>query len=449
MRSRLAGLLLFFGATLPLNAAYTISVWIPTWDPNALSSVQQHASAMTESNPGWYTLSADGSIGRNSGAENGTMRAAVTGTLLIPTIKNNAGGSFNGALVADVLRTTAGRESHAEALARLVSDKGFDGIDIDYELVPASSRDAITGFIQLLASKLHATSKKLSVTVSAKTGVSQDWDGPGGQDWPALGAAADSIKIMAYDKHYPGGTPGDISPLAWLDQVAAYADTAIPAGKVVFGLPWYGYDWAGSNATGLTYEQAKNLALRVGATVNHDDDGEATFTYPGHIVYFQDASSYEKKVSYLASRHSRIRGFAHWRAGAEDPAIWDIVSNLKNGGVTTVPSTPSPVDFSINGPMTLQLRVGATQSAIFSVVGINGFNSDATVTATMIDTFSGSVTTSGTVRPGTPTTLTVTAATDAVPGTYRVRVRITSGTIAHENVLSVTIAQQRHRAVTR
>ena len=62
MRSRFVVVLLFLGATLPLQA-YTISAWIPTWDPNALTTVQRHAGSMTESNPGWYTINADGSIG--------------------------------------------------------------------------------------------------------------------------------------------------------------------------------------------------------------------------------------------------------------------------------------------------------------------------------------------------------------------------------------------------
>src|SRR5438105_4392829 len=208
MRSRLVAVLLFFAATLPLHAAYTISAWIPTWDPNALNSVQRHAGAMTESNPGWYTVNADGSIGRNSGAEDATMRAAMTGTLVIPTIKNNAGGSFNGALVAALVSTASGRETHATALAQLVTNKALDGIDLDYEELPSTARDSFSAFVQLLASKLHASGKKLSVTVAAKTSVSQDWDGPGGDDYAVLGAAADSIKIMAYDKHYPGGPSG-------------------------------------------------------------------------------------------------------------------------------------------------------------------------------------------------------------------------------------------------
>lgn len=446
MRSRLMALLLFFAATIPASAAYTISVWIPTWDPNALTTVQRHAGAMTESNPGWYTLNADGSIGRNSGAEDPTMRAATTGTLLIPTIKNNAGGQFNGALVASVLGTAAGRESHAEALAQLVATKGFDGIDIDYELLPGAARGAFTNFVQLLAIKLHAAGKKLSVTVVAKTSDSPTWDGPAGEDYPALGAAVDSIKIMAYDKHYPGGPAGDIAPLAWLDQIATYAEATIPTSKIIFGLPWYGYDWAGTNATGLTYDDARHLASNMGATITHDSDGEATFTYSGRTVYFEDATSYSTKVSYLTSRH-RIAGFAHWRAGAEDPAIWDIVSNLKSGGSTSVPATPLPKDFSINGPASLQIRPGTTQNATFTIAAINGFNDAATVTAVPMDGFSGNVTTSGSVRPGTTTIVTISPSAVARPGNYRIQVTMTSGAVTHQATLTVTIVAQRQRAV--
>ena len=447
MRSRLLTALLPFAAALPLHAAYTISAWIPTWDPNALTSVQRHAGAMTESNPGWYTVNADGSIGRNSGAEDPAMRAAMTGTLVIPTIKNNAGGSFNGALVANLVSTAAGRETHASALAQLVTSKALDGIDLDYEELPATARDSYSAFVQLLATKLHAAGKKLSVTVSAKTSASQDWAGPGGDDYAALGAAADSIKIMAYDKHYPGGLAGDISPLAWLDQIATYTDATIPARKIVFGLPWYGYDWSGTNASGVTYDQAQNLALSTGATVSHDADGEATFSYSGHVVYFQDASSYSKKVAYLTSRHPGIAGFAHWRAGAEDPAIWDLVANLKGG--SSVPATPAPQDFSITGPSSIQVRRGATQTASFAVSPVNGFSDTAAVSATMIDSFNGTVTTSGSVRPGSTATVTVTAGAGAAPGTHRVRVTMTSGSLTHDATLSVVIPQQQRTRAAR
>jgi spore germination protein len=447
MRSRFVGVLLFLGATLPLQA-YTISAWIPTWDPNALTTVQRHAGSMTESNPGWYTINADGSIARNAGAEDPAMRAAMTGTLVIPTIKNYIGGQFNGTLVASLLSTAAGRETHASALTDLVNNKSLDGIDIDYEQLPSTARDSFSAFVQVLAGKLHASGKKLSVTVSAKSSASQDWEGPGGDDYAALGAAADSIKIMAYDKHYPGGPAGDISPLTWLDQIATYAEATITGRKVVFGLPWYGYDWSGTSASSLTYDDAQALALRVGATINHDADGEATFNYSGHVVYFQDAASYSKKIQYLTSRHSGIAGFAHWRAGAEDPAIWSLVSTLKGGA--SAPATPPPAaDFSISGPPSLQVARGTSQRATFGIAAINGFSAAANVSATMIDSFGGTVTATPSIQAGSTATVTVTANARALPGTYRVQVRMTSGSLTHDATLSVTIPQSRVRAVTR
>jgi len=141
---------------------------------------------------------------------------------------------------------------------------------------------------------------------------------------------------MAYDKHYPGGAAGDISPLARLDQIATYAEATIPVQKIVFGLPWYGYDWLGTNATSLTFADAESPAQRVGATITHDADGEATFTYSGHSA--------------------SIAGFAHWRAGAEDPAIWDEVATLKTG--SNSPATPAPQDFAISGPAAMVVNRG-------------------------------------------------------------------------------------------
>src|SRR4029079_17255776 len=112
-------------------------------------------------------------------------------------------------------------ETHAEAIRRLVATQGYDGVDIDYERLPLSVQANFSAFIQLLASKLHADGKKLSVTVYAKVNDSETWDGAGGEDYAAIGAAADWVKLMAYDYSYSTSAPGALTPLAWLGQVLA------------------------------------------------------------------------------------------------------------------------------------------------------------------------------------------------------------------------------------
>jgi hypothetical protein len=164
-------------------------------------------------------------------------------------------------------------------------------------------------------------------------------------------------------------------------------------------------------------------------------------------VYFQDATSYATKVSYLTSRHPGIAGFAHWRAGAEDPAIWAEVATLKSGASVSVPAAPAPQDFAINGPAAMVMNRGTSQDATFTVSPINGFSATASVSASMLDAFNGSVTTSGGAAPGSPATVHVTAGVAALPGTYRIRVTMTSGSLTHDTTVSVTIAATRSRAV--
>jgi spore germination protein YaaH len=198
-----------------------MSAWVPAWDAKALASMQVNAGKLDEANPGWYTIAADGTYAKNPNAEAADLRAAMAGLDIIPTIKNLVGGKFDGSVVAAITGSPTLREKHAETLTQLVVQNVYAGIDIDYESLDAATMSSYTAFVQLLAQKLHAANKKLSITVSAKTSDGDNWRGPGGQDWRANGAAAELVEIMAYDAHWDGGVAGAISPVTWLGAVAA------------------------------------------------------------------------------------------------------------------------------------------------------------------------------------------------------------------------------------
>jgi len=317
--------------------AYRMSAWIPSWDGQAVTSMQLNAGKLDESNPEWYSLTADGGVRKLENSEAPDLLAALSGTEVIPMIQNFIDGAHDGRLVETVIASPELRARHAEALTQLVVQNAFRGIDIDYESLTAGSRSNFTTFVELLAQKLHAANKVLSVTVHAKWNDEADWDGPAGQDWRRIGAAADTVKIMAYDEHYNGGQAGPVASIAFLESVVAYAAATIPLEKIIIGLPWYGYDWQGTTATDLTYTEAMDLAQRVGAQIAHDANGEATFSYSGRIVYFQDASSYAKKLDAILKKYPNIGGFAHWRVGGEDPAMWTDVARLHNTSATRGP----------------------------------------------------------------------------------------------------------------
>lgn len=222
MRSRVLCAVLFL---LPASLhAWRMSAWIPSWDGNALAIMQTRAGNLSEANPVWYTIARDGSVVKTWNAEDPAMRAALTGTLLVPTIQNYVGGAFDGAAVAALIAAPASRNAHADTLANLATNSALDGIDLDYESIPTASRANFTAFVEVLAQKLHDRGKLLSVTVHARTS-----DG-GAQDWIAIGRAADSVKIMAYDYHWDTSAAGPLAPLDWLDAVATYAERTDSAG---------------------------------------------------------------------------------------------------------------------------------------------------------------------------------------------------------------------------
>lgn len=428
MRTRLAVFAtlftLFASSTF---AAYRNSAWIPPWREEALTSLQKNIGAIQESNPVWYLWNADGSIAKAWNAENPTWRAAMTGSEILPTIQNIVGGSFNGTAAATVLGSATSRDAHVNAIVALVNANAFDGIDIDYERVPTASRADFTAFVASLATKLHASGKKLSVTVYAKTSDSQNWNGPGAEDWSVIGGAADTVKIMAYDYHWDSSDAGAIAPLSWLDQVTTYAESVIPARKIVIGLPWYGYDWsAGTTASTVSYASATQIATNNHATITHDaSSGEATFTYSGHIVYFQDAAAYKTKTDMLKLKHGGIGGVTAWAAGYEDPNVWSII-----GGSST-PVAPAPADFAISGSQSLTVQQGNSTSALYTITPINNFT--GSVSASVMSTIG------ATISPTMPATLIVAPSATTPAGVYPVTVRATSGSITHDLIVNVNV----------
>ena len=446
MRLRAAAFAVLFsviGGTA--HAGYRNSVWLPTWG-GGVASVQTNADALQESNPVWYALNSDGSIALKNGAESPTALAAMVGTQILPTIQNTVNSSFSASVAAQVIATADARDAHASAIVQLVVAKAYDGIDVDYERLPATQMANFSAFISTLAQKMHAVGKKLSVSVYPKTADTDNWSGPGGEDYRAIGAAADFVKIMAYDYHWDTSAPGAITPLDWLDKVASYATSKIAASKVIMGLPWYGYDWQGSNGVGVTYAQAMQRVQSNNATVTHDVNGEATFTYADHTVYFQDASAYSKKVQMLKQKHASIGGFAHWAAGQEDPQVWAVVrggsapSTPPNSGSN--PATP-PVqtDFSVSGPSVLTVAQGSRISADYRLTAINGFSGNASVNVQVLSSgFDGTVTPSSSIVSATsPVSVTIAANRTAPAGSYQFTVRFTSGSTTREELVNVVV----------
>jgi spore germination protein YaaH len=223
--------------------------------------------------------------------------------------------------VTAMLSDPAKRKAHGASIVRLAKSLAAHGVDLDYENLPASSKDRFTEFVRELAADLRVEGLALSVTVQPKSGEVSS-RGPGAMDWPALCRIADRVQPMFYNEHNAATGPGPVASVAFVERVIRYGASVCPVGRVVPVLKVSGMDWGPRAAAWVTFKEA---AARQGpARVRRDRRNKVPwFAYDGrdgrHVVYFEDVKSLEAKAATLSARG--VSGLVLWSLGAEDPGV--------------------------------------------------------------------------------------------------------------------------------
>jgi spore germination protein len=206
----------------------------------------------------------------------------------------------------------------ARRLADLVEAQGWDGVNIDLELVRRGDAGGLVRLVTQLQAELDPGAT-VSVDVSASTSLRAYRQH--GYRLDALGAAADVVVLMTYD--YSGPTwsgPGPIGPLRWQRQAVRAALDAVPADKLDLGVAGYGYTWP-RDRTGrsVTVRAARRLVAQDGArAVWRATYGEwRARLSDGTVLWWSDVRSYQLRVRLAAQLG--LHGVALWRLGSADP----------------------------------------------------------------------------------------------------------------------------------
>jgi len=194
----------------------------------------------------------------------------------------------------------------------------FDGIQLDFELVPLRDSALYLDFISEV--KARAGEKMISVCVPARLKrLSEDV-----YPYSEIAAACDRVIVMAYDEHWSGSKPGPVASTEWCGKVADYAVSSIPPEKLVMGIPFYGRTWADTQTAGAWYFSGANRIMTENGVVKVEyEDDVPRFSYRtevGVTGYFNDAYSVLALCRLYESRGVRNVGF--WRIGHEDPEFW-------------------------------------------------------------------------------------------------------------------------------
>ncbi|WP_020659887.1 glycosyl hydrolase family 18 protein [Amycolatopsis benzoatilytica] len=318
----------------PGGPARTIVASVPYWNIGAgTDTTLANRQDFTGASPWLFGLDAEGRVvplygpSDTKAVTDGLARLRGGGLNLVPTLANVVNGRFSDQPVASIMREPAARAAHIAAIVALVTERGFGGIDIDYEELSAGDRTAFTEFVSDLAAALHGRGKTLSVALFAKT-TDAGYDQRNlAQDYAAVGRVADEVRLMAYDYHWAASAPGPVAPVGWVQNVLAYARTQIPPAKIVLGIPLSGYDWpAGGDGTVVTTQQVAQLVAQHQAVVRFDARSQSpTLSYDDsagrfHQVWFENAASTRAKLD--AARAAGIGGVYFWMYGPADPGTW-------------------------------------------------------------------------------------------------------------------------------
>ena len=239
-------------------------------------------------------------------------------------------GKFNNQLIHSVVNDPDDRDNLIGNLLQIMYEKGYQGVDIDFEYILAEDRDAFTAFVWQVAETMRANGFHTSVALAPKTSSEQAGLLYEGKDYRALGEVADHVLLMTYEWGYTYGPPMAVAPIHQVRRVVEYALTQIPSQKINLGIPNYGYDWPLPFVRGTTKArtigniEAVRIAAANDAVIEFDDLSQSPFffytdrsgtgentVYTGHEVWFEDVRSLQAKFDLI--REYDLRGCGYWQ----------------------------------------------------------------------------------------------------------------------------------------
>lgn len=222
------------------------------------------------------------------------------------------------------------RENMINQIKQYVEKYDLDGINLDFEFMYKTDKDAFSKFVIELAPQLRDMGVCLSVDVTAPDGA-DNWSLC--YDRNVIGEVADYVVFMGYDQ-YGTSTIGTTSGYNWLkssiNKFMKYDE--VPAEKIILGLPFYTKLWKTKNneVVGSQVIFISNIENQIPANatkewkedlqqyyIQYEKDG---YTYK---MWVEDITSFEKKIQ-LVEEYG-LAGAGYWRKGFENEKVWDVI----------------------------------------------------------------------------------------------------------------------------
>lgn len=286
--------------------------------------------------PTFFSLadSEKGAIVANVGqaGQNYINWAHSNGYRVWPWVANEATNKADKDLTSEILNDYKLREKLINSIVSAVEMYNLDGINLDFENMYESDKDAYSRLVIELAPRLKELGKVLSVDVTAPDG-SPDWSLCFNRN--VIGDVADYVIFMAYDQHNQSSTEaGTVAGCDWVEaNINKFlGQEGVKPEKIILAMPFYTRVWNvtdGGLSSSAVDMKSQSTLIPSDAKITWDDSLKqnlAEYEKNGRTykVWMEDAKSLKCKLD-LVKKYS-LAGGAFWRKDQETSDVWKVIN---------------------------------------------------------------------------------------------------------------------------
>lgn len=286
--------------------------------------------------PTFFSLSDSkkGAIVANVGqaGQNYINWAHSNGYRVWPWVANEATNKADKDLTSEILNDYKLREKLISSIVSAVEMYNLDGINLDFENMYESDKDAYSRLVIELAPRLKELGKVLSVDVTAPDG-SPDWSLCFNRN--VIGDVADYVIFMAYDQHNQSSTEaGTVAGCDWVEaNINKFlGQEGVKPEKIILAMPFYTRVWNvtdGGLSSSAVDMKSQSTLIPGDAKITWDDSLKqnlAEYEKNGRTykVWMEDAKSLKCKLD-LVKKYS-LAGGAFWRKDQETSDVWKVIN---------------------------------------------------------------------------------------------------------------------------
>lgn len=286
--------------------------------------------------PTFFSLSDSkkGAIVANVGqaGQNYINWAHSNGYRVWPWVANEATNKADKDLTSEILNDYKLREKLISSIVSAVEMYNLDGINLDFENMYESDKDAYSRLVIELAPRLKELGKVLSVDVTAPDG-SPDWSLCFNRN--VIGDVADYVIFMAYDQHNQSSTEaGTVAGCDWVEaNINKFlGQEGVKPEKIILAMPFYTRVWNvtdGGLSSSAVDMKSQSTLIPDDAKITWDDSLKqnlAEYEKNGRTykVWMEDTKSLKCKLD-LVKKYN-LAGGAFWRKDQETSDVWKVIN---------------------------------------------------------------------------------------------------------------------------